>query len=475
MLRNSRPQLDTPITKLPCIQIARNLSREFVSLYASEISLYFKQYPPEEIEQNKSKFQFNTGILGITITSKTASSIILRAQCKRFWKRALEKSANEDRLNHEAKNGIVGETNLKDRTQAPQLYCSTETLLREQEKNNANIFALAGQYVYNTQTGKTVPLLEIVSNKENYKIAEVYNICKSLERLADSQGFKWLFITFTAPAQYHPNPSKGKRRYDRELGIRASHDYIRHNWRKIRSILSYRKILASPDSYFGFRTIEPHKDGSIHWHLIMFTSPQLISEITRAIREKFRTDTAAKIMLGKSGPGSAKASSYIFKYLTKAFSKKDTHQTSKDKATDVQREANDLASMRNRERVQAAIKAINARQFQIFGVNNLITTFRKINSLKLNDIHPEKGSTLEYIKEKIWRNQDGYLEMLSNQELFGSDSRVSLIMERSQNRYGETIKKCTGIKIGDRVFPNNSIYEIKRNSVVRAEADPEPI
>jgi len=59
MLRNSRPQLDTPITKLPSIQIARNLSREFVSLYASEISLYFKQYPPKEIEQSKSKFRFN--------------------------------------------------------------------------------------------------------------------------------------------------------------------------------------------------------------------------------------------------------------------------------------------------------------------------------------------------------------------------------------------------------------------------------
>lgn len=463
MLSNSKlPQFDTPAFNFPSLPPARHLSRGRVETYANEISLYFMQHPPKEIVKNKSKSLFNTGILGIIITSKTSNSVILRAQCKKFWKRELEKKANEGRLHYEAKNGIVGKTNRQDHTQDPQLYCSDETLQREKEKKNANECALAGYYVHNTKTGEKIGLLEIVNGKGDCKVAEVYNLCKSLERLAEAQDFRWLFITFTAPAQYHPNPSEGKRRYDRRLGLKDSHDYIGHRWNKIRAVLNSRKIPAGPASYFGFRTVEPHKDGSIHWHLMLFTSPNLISGITKAIREKFPTDTAAKIVLGETGPGTAKAASYIFKYLTKAFSKKDIAQTAADEATDTERESNDLASMRNKERVQAAIKALNVRQFQPFGVKNLVTTFRKINALKLDDVHPEKGSALEYIKEKIWRNRDGYLEMLSNDELFGRNAEVSLIMESAENRYGEPTKKCKGIKIGKRVFPNDSVYEIKR-------------
>src|SRR5690606_1259215 len=136
-----------------------------------------------------------------------------------------------------------------------------------------------------------------------------YHIIKNLEHLADENSFKWLFITLTAPAEYHPNPAKGKRRYNDQLGIAASHEYIRTKWSQIQSVLSSRGIPACPESYFGVRTVEPHKDGSMHWHILLFAKATLLKDIIKAIREKFKTKASATIVIGRdhTEKGSAKA------------------------------------------------------------------------------------------------------------------------------------------------------------------------
>lgn len=453
------PPFPTCLTKLPS---ARFLSLMEIRIYASEIASHFKETPPNTIIKIKSKYFYKTEFYSVTITSSLYSSIIHRSQCKYFWRRELEKRSNQDRLDHEAKNGIVGKTDLANSLEPAQLYCSDPTLQRAREKSANNERSLASCYLHNTLTGEKTNLLDIVKSKEENRVAELYNLCKSLERLADAQSFQWLFITLTAPPKYHPNPTVGKKPRNRKIKIKDSHEYINSNWRKIRAILNSRGIPASPETYFGFRVVEPHQDGCIHWHLIIFSSPEKINEIKKAIREKFPTEASADIMLGKTGPGMAKAASYIFKYLTKGFSKKNEAVQETPNSKDLEREAKDLASMRNKERVQAAIRALNIRQFQVFGVKNLLTTFRRINALKLNDISPETGSVLEYVKNEIWRNPNGYFVMLSNSELFGSESKIKLIMESSKNSYGETIKKCKGIKIGNREFLNDSPFKIER-------------
>ncbi len=460
-LSQTQSSPSAPLANLANLPPARFLSRISVRIYAKAIASHFTDNPPNTITKCKSKFQFKTKFYGITVSSQVFTAVILRAQCKKFWRNELEKKCNQDRLNYEANNRLVGAGNDPNFSGAQQLYCSDATLQRIKEKQAANESSLANQYIINTQTGETANLLEVIRNKEESKVAEIYNLCKSLERLSDSQSFKWAFITLTAPARYHPNPSKGKNRYDRNIGIKASHDYINNNWKRIRAILSSRGIPASPETYFGFRTVEPHKDGSIHWHVILFSSKNMLGEIEKAIREKFPTRAAAEIMIGEYGPGSAKASSYIFKYIIKAFSKKDLPQSNQDDTADSYRESKDLASMRNRERVQAAIKSLNIRQFQLFGVRNLITTFRKINSLKLHCAAPTKGSVLDYIKTEIWRNPNGYFNMLSKSELFDGKAEVQLIMEDATNSYGEPIKKCIGIKLGGNAFLDKSDYKVE--------------
>lgn len=444
---------------------ARYLSVDFVRMYAHRISEHFTTHPPTPIK-NKKFFEYKSEIYGITIKSKIPEGIIARAKCKKFWTRSIEKKTNEGRLLYEAKNQIVGEQQKeKDSSnKRTQLYCSDKTLKRTKEKSDRNEKILSKRVVTHIKTGKSENLLEVAIKNEENRASETYHIVKNLEYLADENGFKWLFITLTAPAKYHPNPAQGKRRYDYQLGVGASHEYIKLQWARIQSVLSTRGIPASPETYFGIRTVEPHKDGSMHWHMLLFANHTLVESIIKAIREKFKTETSATIIIGRdhAEKGSAKAASYLYKYISKSLSKKEQAQCAQDNIDDGIREESDLATIRNKDRVQAAIKAIGARQYQSIGVSNLTTMYRKINKLNMDKLDIPTESLSGLIKDKIWRNKLGFYYMLKNKEPFQNGGNISLVTEPSRNSYGEPTKRVIAIKIGSMVVSTESEYKIER-------------
>ncbi|TBV11346.1 replication endonuclease [Stutzerimonas kirkiae] len=443
---------------------ARHLSRDFVRLYARRIAEGFTNTPPAPTYK-KSVYEYKSDIYGITISSKLSNAVIARAKCKKFWTRAIEKKVNEERLAYEARNKIVGEQRTAKRkiAEPPQLYCSNKTLERDIEKKRLNEKNLSKQIVTNIKTKKSESLLVISKRNEENRAKETYHITKNLEHLAEKNNFKWLFITLTAPSMYHPNPSKGKCKYEYSAGVKASHEYIQTRWERIQSVLDRRGIPAAPDSYFGIRTVEPHKDGSIHWHILIFASENKIDNIIKAFREKFNTDTAAKIVLGRDSgkQGSAKAASYLYKYISKSLSKKEEKQSKQDQKEDAIREANDLASTRNKDRVQAAIRALRLRQYQLIGISNLKTIYTAINKINLTDVEAQPDSPLFFIKNSIWRKRLGFYSMLKNKEFFKAGGSVRLIKESTTNSYGEPIKRIVGIKIGDKIFGNEPTYRVE--------------
>lgn len=446
----------TPSTFPP----ARLLSRRSVLYLARRLAEHFTNQQYLKPEREGSFFLLHTKVYGITIQSKIESATVMRSQCKKFWQQSLEKKVNEDRLNHEAKNAILGGPEIND-GRTPQLYCSNETLERENEKRKDNEEKLSRYKVVDLKNKTEESLLSIALKNEENRISELYFIAKNFERLAGEKKFNWIFVTLTAPAKYHPNPSKGKNSYDPSVGIKGSHDYLKHSWTNIRSILNERGIPTSPDHYFGFRTVEPHKDGSLHWHLLIFVDEKYLPKVTQAIREKFPGEVQAKIVLGSKDEGCASAASYLYKYITKSLSRSKSTDSESD--IDNNREQNDLASLRNKERVQAALKAIAARQYQPFGICNLGTAFRKINKLDLQNISPQSGSVLDFVKSEIWRNPNGYFNMLKNRDIFTINAEIKLIKTPIFNSYGEPIQKVIGIRIGQQDFIDDKKYRIVRS------------
>lgn len=440
-----------------------SLSRADVLFLASRLARHFSTQAHSKPTRKGSKYFLNTKVYGIIAHSNTESAIYKRLECKKFWRRSLEKKANEERLNHEARNAIVG-GHRKAKTSPIQNYCSNETLQREETKRKDNEEKLSRYKVVNTITKAEVNLLSIALSNEKNRINELYFTAKSLEKLAIERNFKWMFVTLTAPPKYHPNPIKGRRSYDPSVGIKGSHEYIKLLWVQIRSLLNVRGVKASPEHYFGFRTVEPHKDGSIHWHLLIFANKDIQKKLTDAILEKFPVKNSAEIIYGKNGDGSASAATYLYKYIAKSVSReKSRYDTTTEFAKDDAREEKDLASLRNKERVQAALKSLQIRQYQIFGVRNLTTIFKNINRLDLDVVSPSQGSILEFVKSYIWRNTDGYVNMMKNADMFGSGTEIGLIKIATQSSYGEPKKKVIGIRIGSTDFLNDATYKIVKS------------
>ncbi|MFV0927060.1 replication endonuclease [Pseudomonas palmensis] len=458
--QNTSHQLDQLSLNLSHLPNPYSLSRADVLYLASRLARYFSCQAHSKPTRKGSQYFLNTQVYGIIARSNTESAIHKRLECKHFWRRSLEKKANEERLNFEARNAIVG-GNPKSANAPTQNYCSNETLHREQIKRKDSEEKLSRYKVINTITKEEESLLSIALSNEKNRINELYFTAKSLEKLAIEKEFKWIFVTLTAPPKYHPNPIKGRRSYDPSVGIKGSHEYIKLLWVQIRSLLNERGVKASPDHYFGFRTVEPHKDGSIHWHLLIFANKDIQKMLTDAILEKFPAKNSAVIIYGKEGDGSASAATYLYKYIAKSVSReKSKYDITSDLPKDNIREEKDLASLRNKERVQAALKTLAIRQYQIFGVCNLTTLFKNINRLDLGTITPSQGSMLEFVKSYIWRNTDGYVNMMKNAKMFGSGTDIKLIKIVTHSSYGEPKKKVIGIRIGTTDFLNDTTYKI---------------
>ncbi|MFG0679235.1 replication endonuclease [Pseudomonas sp. xss_4] len=420
----------------------------------------------QETYFSKGKYYSDTNVYGIRIESKTKNGVSAKAGCAKFWRTSLENKVNLDRINYEAMHRLIGGP-IREHAEN---YSSNATVERMREKTEASNLALSKLAVKNTITGKESSMLSIANASFSNRFNELYSFTKNFEAMAKENGMDWLFVTFTAPPEYHPNPSSpnSKCSYKPELGVKASHTYINRAWTLIRAMLSKWGIRASPTSYFGARTVEVHKDGCIHWHLLIFINDSLINNFTKACKEKFSLPGQLKIVLGDDNKGSA--STYIFKYLMKEFDINTLDRnitdrlTKSDKEKDREREEMDLASIENSERIRAAIRAMSIRQYQTIGLLRVTTLLRKINKLDLSEIIDTDNNVLGFIQKHVWRNPMGLKNLLEKPHIFSrSDDEppsIKLIKEQALSRYGEERERVIGIEIDGREFISKGLFQI---------------
>lgn len=420
----------------------------------------------QEVYLSKGKYCIDSKIYGIRIESDTKRGASAKAACAKFWRTSLENKVNLDRINFEARHKLIGGPN----SDHAEIYSSNATVERMREKTEASNLALSKLAVKNTITGEESSMLSIANASFSNRFNELYSFTKNFEAMAKENGMDWLFVTFTAPPEYHPNPSSpnSKCSYKPELGVKASHVYINRAWILIRATLSKWGVRASPTTYFGARTVEVHKDGCIHWHLLIFIKNSLINNFTRACREKFALPGQLKVVLGDDNKGSA--SSYVFKYLMKEFDTNtlDRHITGRlteaDGEKDREREEMDLASIANSERVRAAIRAMCIRQYQTIGLLRVTTLLRKINKLDLSGTSDTDESVLGFIQKHVWRNPMGLKNLLEKPHIFsqcdGQDPSIKLIKENTLSRYGEERERVIGIEIDGRTFISKGLFKI---------------
>lgn len=423
---------------------------------------------PEELEARQKSFIQNLYIYEevdskrkIDFSVRTVQAL-KRACDYRSVKKQLVKIANEERINEEARYAKIG-------GQTNEPYCSDQTLAFRKQQQDITKETLSKIYVSGKHSDQLITLADLALNQELQKFNKLYHLTKNIELMADEAGLTGYFITFTAPANFHPNPIKGKKSYD-QVDVRNAHTHIQKGWKLIRARLAKAGIPLSTTTFFGLRTVEMHQDGCAHWHLMIFTTPENFSVFDNIANKIFPGYNQWKYEVIDKSKGDA--ASYIFKYIAKAVdSSQFTHAKLKPDSLDSELFALDKSVLTHASRVSAALKAQRIRQYQCFGLGNALTKYRLINKIQ-EHVDTFASPSVKTIlsacrmyndgsRNKEGRNLVGFMNLVNN-----FTGHIALVKEEYFNRFGETAKRITGLE-----FDCGYIHELPRYDIYTSLPD----
>ncbi|MEK6664019.1 MAG: replication endonuclease [Pseudomonadota bacterium] len=368
---------------------------------------------------------------------KSIGGTLSRMLDEAWWRRALRKRFRK--VEHAAiKAGCVH------RRAAP--YISNEAFTRHQSHQRKTKALLENLEAINESTGETFTLEELRERSPanpSIRRVQMFVGFRGLEEYSKELGFKGVFVTITCPSRMHARHEKSgdpNKNYD-ETSPRQAQVYLGRLWNSATSKLA-RVGIKTGQEFFGLRTVEPHHDGTPHWHMLAFVSPAHEETFVATLREYALKDSPnepgaseRRFTVVRIDPKKGSAAGYIAKYVSK---NTDGHGVGEDF------EAEGGAS-ENAPRVVVWSRLWGIRQFQFFGVGTL-SPFRELHRL---DSVPEALESLIGDLFNAAKNTDfaAYIRAREAQQ-----AKLSLFYEdEPSKRYpGEQTRKLRGLSvIGD--------------------------
>ena len=290
-----------------------------------------------------------------------------KLSCPKWWL----KKINTLRIRHIEQ--VARKLNLVNKHNS--CYASNFALENRQTQLKNSFDYLSANQITN-EDGQTFSLLEIykksVSNPRIRK-AELMTRIRGFEEVASQMGHAGEFYTLTSPSKMHAVLSSGKSnpKYNGATPKEVN-DYFNNNWKLIRSALQKKNIHP-----YGFRVVEPHHDGTPHWHLLLFMHPSDV-QTTRATFQKYelhedgneRGAQKHRCKVVAIDPTKGSAAGYIAKYISKNI---DGSDISEDLYGNDAKPAS--------SKIDAWSATWNIRQFQQIGGPS-VTVWRELRKLK---------------------------------------------------------------------------------------------
>ena len=164
-------------------------------------------------------------------------------------------------------------------------------------------------------------------NPKKY-FSEINNRVNTMFNNANDKGLKPVFVTLTAPSQYHRKYDDGNLHIDPNQTAKE----LTQIWNKFTSLQIFRRMKKElGHGLVYFRVYEPHKSAVPHLHAMIFIPVNYILEVKRKYKEYFSSSSWGankkaidfKYTWYKSKGG---AVGYIMKYITKTFKDEDTNK-----------------------------------------------------------------------------------------------------------------------------------------------------
>ncbi|GHD59779.1 replication endonuclease [Jeongeupia chitinilytica] len=293
-----------------------------------------------------------------------------RGRLKRFVTRAVEQ--------------LMVRLGCVDRERAAYLSEGSFKRMLGRDQRNAKALALAEA---TNEKGQTYTLAELsrrtVANPA-IRRTELMVRVRGTEEVMVRLGYEGYFLTITAPSRYHRCSDKyGKG--SPEFSPRDTQDYLCENWAECRALF---KKKAHQIQVYGVRVVEPHHDGTPHWHMLIWVAPHQSERMLHILREKAlevdgdepgarfnkRGGEGARFKVEKIDPRKGSAVGYIAKYLAKNI---DGEFVGTD-------DESGLAADTGARRVNKWASLWRIRQFQLFG-QPPVTVWRELRKADLFD------------------------------------------------------------------------------------------
>lgn len=416
-----------------CLELYRLISSKDKEIAYKQILSFIKDngIEPSFIKENPADADMN--------------SLIRRSLNPTWWHRQLRRVQNRD-IEITAR-----ELNLV--SSARQIYISDLNHQRHQQQKREQKSYLENMLAENEE-GDVFLLSELqessVSNPY-VKKSELMVRCRGFENLAQSLGHAGVFITITCPSRYHKAYKNGATNPKHDgSSPNVAQTYLQGVWARIRASLDRQDIRV-----YGFRVVEPHHDGTPHWHLLFFVEPESIealnSTFLRYCLEEDADEKGAmenRVKFINIDPNKGSATGYIAKYVAKNINGEDLE-------SGIYGENPVIAA----ERVTAWASVWGIRQFQQIG-GAPVSPWRELRRL-------EQSTELESLLEQARLAADksdweGYQEAMGGVDCPKADRPISIVYwnevdtdtgEMQCNQYGELkAPSIYGLKFNDEII-----------------------
>ncbi|GKQ78522.1 hypothetical protein KAM448_08160 [Aeromonas caviae] len=158
-------------------------------------------------------------------------------------------------------------------------YASAHAVREFTQRKAAQQAWMAGMSAVNEELGQEIDLADaIMASVANPAIRrhELMVRMRGFEDMAQEQGKLGLFLTLTAPSSFHAwrqgskdtNKTYQNEKFNGSTPTETNR-LLCKQWARFRAALAREGIMA-----FGFRVVEPHHDGTPHWHCLLFINPE---------------------------------------------------------------------------------------------------------------------------------------------------------------------------------------------------------
>lgn len=361
-------------------------------------------------------------------------------------------------------------------------YASAHAVREFTQRKAAQQAWMAGMSAVNEELGQEIDLADaIMASVANPAIRrhELMVRMRGFEDMAQDQGKLGLFLTLTAPSSYHAwrqgSKDTNKTYQNDKFNGSTPTDTNRllcKQWARFRAALAREGIMA-----FGFRVVEPHHDGTPHWHCLLFINPEhqrdfltlLAYHFTAAERAELKMpngdqlDVLAELKIRNKSPrikwllnvedpavvkainprvnwklideSEGSATGYIAKYIAKNI---DGHKVGMDYEAEAPVDHTTIA-------VAAWASCWRIRQFQQIG-GPAVSVWRELR--RLGDEVIEWDCILEAARTAADNNRWGdFIDAMGGIDLPRKEHliRLSKRLDEAANKYGEDVLRLMGV------------------------------